>query len=319
MRAILPALLMLLISLPAVAQDMRAVARRAEADREAARVEQRAAEAEILANREALVAAVERGEARRTSLEAELRRLEGEITAAETRRALLEEEWSERELEFREISGSVRVVARDLEALLRQSLTSARAPERMGRIQPLLAKGYFPDIDDIATIGAIFFDEIERSGEVHLASDAAFVGSSGETQRGEVLTLGRFLAAYRTGGETGFLRYSTEEQRFFALSATPTWQMRRALGRYLDGKSAAVPIDFSSGGALRQLTGRVSLHNQLRAGGPIVWPILAIGLISLLIIIQRTWYLMRVHGNSDRVMGEVQALVSEGNWSACRE
>lgn len=319
MRAILLAAGILLAALPAAGQDVRTAVRRAEADREAARAEQRAAEAEILADREALTRAVEEAESRRANLAAELRRLEGAIADAESRRDALEEQWSARELEFREISGTVRVVARDLEALIRQSLTSARAPERAGRIAPLLAKGYFPDIDDIAILGAIFLDEIARSGEVHLARDAEFVGRAGETVRGEILTLGCFLAAYRTDGETGFLRYSPEEQRFFALTARPPWAVRRALDRYLDGESAAVPIDFSSGGALRQLTRHVSLRNQLRAGGPIVWPILAIGLLSLLIIVHRTWYLTRVHGNSDRVMGEVTALIAAGDWTACRE
>jgi biopolymer transport protein ExbB len=48
-----------------------------------------------------------------------------------------------------------------------------------------------------------------------------------------------------------------------------------------------------------------------------VWPILAIGVFAILIVIERTTFLARVHGNTDLIMGRVNEYASEGRWTEC--
>jgi biopolymer transport protein ExbB len=299
------------------AGDIREAALKAAEDRDMALREAREVEERILSDRQALLTEVGRLEAQQKSLEENLTSLDQEITSLEKQRSQLADLWSQREMEFREISGNVRVVGRDLESLLRQSLLTAIAPERLGKVQRLLRKGYFPDIDDISAMADVFLDEIRGSGEVSLLPQAEFVGRSGENRRGPVLTLGKFIAVYRDNDEVGFLSCPPGQQRLMALSALPSGKTRRALRRYIEGKQDAVPIDISRGAALRQITHRATLGDQLRAGGPIAWPILAIGLAALLIVFERLRYLNRVHGNTDRLMGAVNNLAANGNWSAC--
>jgi biopolymer transport protein ExbB len=319
-RTFIPALVAILLIAPSVSSgpDVREAARKAEADRQAALDRARQAEEQILGDREALIAAVEELEAEDRELEAELAALEEEVARLEARRERLADRWARQELEYKEISGNVRLAARDLSALLEQSPMTALRPERLGRVRSILREGYFPDINDISGMAAALFDEMELSGQVGLRA-ADFVGRDGTEQTGEVMTLGPFTAIYRTsdGGEVGFLRYSQSERRLFALSALPPSGMARNIHRYLDGGTEAVTIDISGGAALRQITQEVGLWEHLLLGGPIVYPILALGVIATLLIVYKFLFLNRVHGNTDRIMSEVSKLASRGDWQGC--
>ena len=162
----------------------------------------------------------------------------------------------------------------------------------------------------------VFLDEIARSGQVTLR-EGAFVGRDGRETTGTVLQVGKFTTVYRTAGETGFLVWSPEGGRLLALPDLPPRSVRRALDRYLAGEDADVPVDLSGGAALRQVTHRLGVGEQLRQGGPIVWPILLIAVVALVIVVVKVVVLKRVHGNTDRLMGEVNERAAAGDWQAC--
>lgn len=302
----------------ALGQDMREASRQAARDREAAREEARRAEARILEDREALQARVEELESRRQALEADIAGLEESIEANRREAARLSGIWADKELAFREIVGSVRISARDLDAILRNSLLTPAAPERLEKLEPLLHRRHFPGIDDIRLLADLYLDEARRSGEVTLR-EGFFVDRTGADRLGKILTVGKFTAVYDDGRETGFLRYSEDGRRFFALSALPSRLTRRNLAAYLEGRGEAVYTDLSGGAALRQISHKPSLAEQVRSGGPIVWPILGIALLALILVGERFVYLKRVHGNTDRLMQDVNRMAAQGEWEGCRE
>jgi biopolymer transport protein ExbB len=86
---------------------------------------------------------------------------------------------------------------------------------------------------------------------------------------------------------------------------------------YLAGKTDDVPVDMSGGATLRQLTRRNSFGENMRAGGPIMWPLGLIALAALIIAIYKIVYMNRLHGNTDRIMSRVTELAERGNWSGC--
>jgi biopolymer transport protein ExbB len=305
--------------LPAVvgAQDMRSAFQQAEQDRQAEEAKAAAVEAEILADRTALLDAVEQFEAEQQRLEAELVSAGGRIATAKTRRERLEAEWAEHELDFKEISGNVRLAARDLETMLHQSPFTALAADRLDKVAPLVQKGYFPDIEDISGMTAVILDEMARSGQVRL-QNGKFVGRDGVDVEGTILTLGKFITAYQTDQETGFLSYQPEGQRFYALSTLPGGSIGRRLRSYLAGESDEVPIDLSGGNAVRQVAHQVDFRDQLHAGGPLVYPIIAIALLALLIVLYKILFLNRVHSNTDRIMGQVNELAAQGDWEGIK-
>ena len=312
--------LMVFVAMAASAQagDIRQAVQKAEADRAASQMEAEQAEAGIIADRNQLQAEVLRLEQQQKDLEAELRDLAARLVEGGKQRKNLEQQWSTRELGFREISGNVRMAARDLESLLKASPLSAGNDWRFEAITPLLNTGYFPDIDDITGMAGVFFDEIQRGGEVSL-DQGHFVGRDGQPQTGRVYHLGKFTTIYQTDTEAGFLNWSPDGRRLFALGELPPRRVASSISNYLSGDSERAPVDMSSGAALRQLTQGASLMDQLRAGGPVVYPILLIALSALFLIIYKIIFLHRLHGNTDRIMGQVTELAAQGNWSACED
>ncbi len=315
-RALLVLSVFLCMSSRAGGQDMRAASQQAEEDRRAAVEAARAAEARILEDREALTAEVKRLEDRQKELEGVVSRLQEQFGELKKEEEKLSRAWSERELAFRELVGTVRTSARDLETILKQSPFTAERPERLKRIRPVLEKKHFPGLDDIRLMCDLFFEEIQWSGEVRRREEN-FVDRKGQDRAGLVLTLGKFTTIYDDGEEVGFLRYSEEGQRLYALSALPSWWVRRNLRSYLGGRDEAVYLDLSGGAALRQITHKPSIWEEIRSGGPIVWPILGIAVLALLLVLERLFYLRRVHGNTDRLMDEMNRLASQGDWKAC--
>lgn len=300
------------------AGDIRQAVQKAQAERLASQEEAAQAEAEILANREKLRAEVLRLEKEQADLESELKRLARRKETESSRLDKLQEQWSSRELGFREISGNVRMAARDLESLLKASSLSAGHPERFAAIEPLLDTGYFPDIDDITGMATIFFDEMERGSQVSRET-GDFVGRDGEPTRGTIYHLGKFTTFYQTPEEAGFLNWSPDGRRLFALGQLPPRRVARSLAAYLSGGSDRAPVDMSSGAALRQLTQGAGFGDQLRAGGPVVWPILLIAVGALFLIIYKLVFLQRQHGNTRAIVEEVTALARRGDWAACEQ
>ena len=312
-----PLFVFLMLAVPVVvqAQDLREAFQKAETAREREAREAAEAEARIFADRTLLEAEVERLEALQVSLESRLEEARTHVTNQEASRARLEEEWSTSELDFKEISGNVRLAAKDLEALLHQSPFTAFNPERLDNITPLISPGYFPDIDDIAGMAEVIFEEIRLGGQV-ARQEAEFIARDGSTATAPVLTMGKFTAAYQLDDEVGFLSYSPEGHRFYALSRLPGGGIGKDLNNYLAGTGDVVPLDLSRGAALRQVVHSADLKEQIMAGGPIVYPIGAIALIALLIILYKTVDLNRIQLSTARTMKKVLNHTARGDYAA---
>lgn len=318
MKRLTLVLFCLMMASPAAAQDAREAARKAAEARAEAEARAAAAEAAILADRDRLTAEVERLEAEQTRLEADLAAVQDHMTSQERARERLADRWAQSELQFKEISGNVRLAAKEVETLLHQSPLSAGRPERLDRVRPLVEPGYFPDIEDITGLAAALFDEIRRSGQVAVR-EGSFIGRDGQEAEGRILTLGKFTAAYQMPGEIGFLTYSPESGRFVALAHLPRGGLGRDLSAYFAGDSDRVPVDISAGGALRQVSHQTTLWEQIQAGGPIVWPIIGLAVIALLIVVYKFIYLQAVHGRTTKVMDRMNELVAEGDWDGAEQ
>ncbi len=310
--------MLLMTAVTAQSQDLRDAYRKAEVDREAAA--ERAAEKEevILANRVRLESAVIQLEAEKEELEKQLAAVEAHLVVQTEREASLTGQWESHELDFREISGNVRLAARDLETMLHQSQFTGLRSGRVDQISPLLDKGYFPGIDDISGMVRIVFDEIAMSGEVGL-HQAEFISRDGAEVTGQILTMGKFMAAYELGDERGYLNWSPEGGRFYAMTDLPGGNIGRNLNGFMKGEREVVPFDLSGGSALRQISHKTNLMDQIRGGGPIVWPIVGLAFGALLIVLARVVYLNRIHANTDRFMGEVNDFAATGDWAAAED
>jgi len=313
MKQMITLLLILFFACPALGDDMRAASKKANAEYKAALKEKKESQEKVFKDRAVLKKKI-------TSMATDVKRLNIDIDTMQAALERLKDKGDELvrrqsgvEMGMRELSGYVRVVSRDLETILRQSYFTSRFSERKELLKPIFKKTRFPGIDDFKIITDLFFQEMALAGEVVL-EPGSFVDHSGVKQSGEILTIGKFTAAYRTDKEVGFLKYAENSSRFIALSALPSWFVRRNLSKYMQGKSDDVYLDLSGGAALRQITHKLTIIDRIKSGGPIVWPILAIGLIALIIGIERSLFLKSVHANTDREMGKVNELALQGKW-----
>lgn len=300
----------------ASAQDIREAARRALEDRQQSEAAARDQEERILTDRNALSARVDSLTARRDALADDAARLERRAADLATEITRLESAWQDRELDFRETTGNVRLAARDVESLLQASPLTAGHPERVEGVSRLLVKGYFPDLEDIAALAAVLHDEIRRSGHVSVR-DQDFIGRDGGRVTGRVFQLGKFSTLYELPDERGFLSHNSGSHELYALATLPERGLRGMLKSYLTGESDMAPVDLSSGAALRQLTARADFLDQLRAGGPLIWPILLIGLTALVIVGIKLVNLARVHADTGRLMGGVVEPAARRDWEGC--
>lgn len=316
MKQVLILMALFWVAAPVFGGDLRVASQKARADHEAALAEARESRERILEDRKLLsneVARTEKSVAALTSGIKALRQQLKDLQAAET---IQDQRQADTQMDMREYTGVVREAARDLESILSQSHFTALYPDRLDRLAAVLDKDRFPGMAEISIISDGFFEEMALAGGVDRHA-GTFFDSGGAETTGEILTIGPFCAVFQKDKETGFLHYGEGSHRFFALSKRPPWMMRRNLRHYLDGESEEICFDFSRGAALRQLAHRSSLIDKIEHGGPIVWPILCLGLLALAIAVERALFLHRVHANTDRLMGRVNELAGRGDWNGC--
>ncbi|MBI9074628.1 MAG: MotA/TolQ/ExbB proton channel family protein [Desulfatibacillum sp.] len=324
---VLAALAIFFLCTPGLGEDMRArsleareiqarIEEKALLEKQAAQQEARAALVKIIEDREAATSAITRLEQSNKAAASRVNQLKTEIIEMEARQAALKEDLSHMDAQTRELVGHVRSMARDTLALVTQSQQNALAPGRTLVLEELAGQSRFPSLEQIDAMAGILLDEISRSGEVRI-EEASIVDRFGREAAAKVLILGNFTAAYALEDETGFLLYSDTSQRFFALSKLPTARQRKALKAYMAGQSPMVPLDITKGAALRQLTQEKSLAERLPQGGPIVWVILVLGGFALLLVLERAIFLIRIHLNGNKLMGEIQPLAQKGDYKEC--
>ncbi len=334
MKQTAPVMTMLLLALFALAQtswaqDMRALqvkarqarqalVEKARAEKQAAEQEAAASRARIMADRKALETAVARLENACRQVQEQVAKLTATCQELDEREKQLNAELAATDSMIRELVGVIRTNAKDIDALVHQNLQSALEGEQPAFLADIARQSRFPGMDDIRKMTAALKRQIELSGQVCL-QQGTIIDRAGNQVQAKVLTLGPFTAAYRNGREVGFLSYSPAGTRLYALSKLPPRRIRNQLAAYMDGKSEAVPIDISRGAALRNLTHRLSLWEQIPKGGPIVWPIVAIFGLGLLIVAERTVFLLRRRTDSDALMEKIEQLAGQQRWQECLE
>lgn len=326
-------LFLLIVPQARAAEDMRA--RQVEA-RTALRELQVKAAAEEEAARQEAIRSRERIAGDRTLLEQEVGRIEAETAALEKAVAVLADE--DRTLEeheaalgkkltdtdamIRELVGVVRSHAKDVHTLITGSLqTALLQPDNTpgndpGLLLDLAGDNRFPGMAEIAGMNEALRRQLQDGGVVRLTR-GTIVDRAGQTVTADILTIGNFTAAYRLGEEVGFLDYAGG--RLVALSRLPSGADEGQLRRYMEGRDEAVPMDVSRGAALSQFVHTPDLRRQVESGGPLVWPILAIFLIAVGLIVERLVFLVRSRADGDRLTARIATLAAAGDWQACSE
>lgn len=239
--------------------------------------------------------------------------LNDELDTLTEEEAKVSEELQETDQVVNELVGVIRSNAKDIESLVVGNHQMALSSESLEYLSSLADESSFPGMAEIRRLADALLIQVEMTGQV-TRDQTDIIDRDGRTVTAEVATFGPFTAVYRLNGETGFLRYSSAGRKLYALSKVPPKSMQKQMGLYLDGEKNAVPMDITRGAALQQLSHSVNLRDQIKNGGPIVYPILAIFIFGLLIVCERMLHLFRKHFDSDAFMEKLSAFVKTGNW-----
>lgn len=328
MKAMIISLILLMVcTLPALGQDQRQQAQDlqqkqhqvvAAAEQEQQQAKQLAAKQrqQLLNDRSALRAAVKTLRSDVATLKKQTGSLKKQLVSLTTKQAALQEEQQQRSVRLQELLGFIRVSAKESDALLQHSQINALHPARTEVLTALQQQQRFPGMDDVRGLSALLLDEMVATGEVQIVRQT-ILDRQGEQRDADVLMLGDFSAAYRMAEESGFLLYSPPSGRLFALSQLPGRRWQKQIDAYLDGDSANAPIDIGRGASLRQLNYRTGLTDQLGQGGLIVWPIVLIGGVALILIVERSWFLRRNRFDAEALLNTIEPLVAADDWSGC--
>lgn len=292
--------------------------RKADAERDAADRDAAESRARITADRATLEKAIAELTSANQTLQNEVEKLNGQHNQLAEQEAQLTEELAQTDSMITELVGQIRINAKDLDALIAQNLQSALTEKHISFLEAVAQEERFPGMDDVRAMVRAMFDLMNAAGQV-TRRRGRIINRSGREMEADILLIGPFTAAYRSEDEIGFCNYSSAGTQLYALSTLPPGRMQRQIAKYLNGKSEAVPMDISRGGALRQLTHELNLLQQIPKGGPIVWPILSILAVGLLIVAERTFFLIRRRTKAAGLMKRISELAMQGNWQACQD
>ena len=215
--------------------------------------------------------------------------------------------------QMEEMAGLVRGAARDLLAQAERSPFTAEDPGRLEMLRSYLDKRRFPGLDDLQKLVEQYIAEVSASGAV-AERRGQLVDLAGHERQARLVRLGTFNTLYGLDNTVGYARLGPGTGRLLAIGGELPWWLESNIEEYFEGKTAAIYLDISGGGALSRLTRRSSWWGDILGGGPLVWPILAVGLVALILVIERLVFLGRVHANTDTLMDAVNAQVCQGGY-----
>ena len=218
---------------------------------------------------------------------------------------------SQRLADNKELSILLTDHARTFLALAERSPYSAQRPERLESLRSFVDPHRVFRLEDLETLLTLSFEDMAASRD-KIAYTGKMVDRSGNETSGEIIRLGHLPALYRVNDRVGYLTLSPASGRLI-MSPRPSFWVRQNLEDYFQGETEAVYTDISGGAAIQQLAHRVGFMAQLRSGGILVVPILLVGVVALVLTIERLIFLGKVRHNTDALMTRVTELVGEGD------
>jgi biopolymer transport protein ExbB len=183
-----------------------------------------------------------------------------------------------------ELDGIVKQIAGDLDSIIDSSLVSAQKPDRDKILDVLSSRKELPSLDELEELWILAMDEMVESGKV-VTFPGKIVTAAGNEIEQEVTRIGVFNAV--SAGR--FLRNLPETGKLIEPGRQPG-QHYQDMAQNLENASSGIhafPIDPTRGAMLALLVQVPDLKNRIEQGGLVGYVILFIGVVGLLISIER--------------------------------
>jgi biopolymer transport protein ExbB len=242
-----------------------------------------------------------------------LKKANSELQAAEQQEKTLkgifeqnEKILAEKEAELKERSGSLgelfgvaRQSAHDLMPIVNDSLVSAQFPKRTAALSTIAENNKLPTIEDLQQLWLSLQEQMTEAGKVETFT-APVITVGGEIKEQQVSRIGTFTAV----SEGKYLRYlSAPVSGLVELNRQPPSRFLEAaaeFGKVKSGEVVPMAVDPSRGAILSLLVQSPDLRERIDQGGWIGYFTIVLGVIALLIALQRFVYLFIIGRRIDQ-------------------
>jgi biopolymer transport protein ExbB len=246
-------------------------------------VQQNAQQAQILAEaRKALSNEQARNKQLQASFDANQQRLNDLVNQLHTR-----------EGDFSKVFDSARQTASDLKNTLDGSLVSAQYPGRGVTLARMAESRDLPSLDDLHKLWFLMQQEIVEEGKV-AKFPATITREDGTQLKTNVVRVGVFDAV----NGNSFLRYLPETGALVELNRQPAGAFRSLASDLAAASSGVLPmaVDPTGGSLLATLVNQPTVWERIGQGHVAGWIIVVLGLIGVLVILERGAYLTLAGG-----------------------
>ena len=212
-----------------------------------------------------------------------------------------------REGDFSQVFDNVRQTASDLKATLDDSLVSAQYPGRGVFLARLAESRDLPSLDDLRKLWFQMQQEMVAEGEV-AKFPATITHEDGSQEKVTAVRVGVFT----TVNGDAFLRYLPETGALVQPDRQPSGHWRGLAGNLSAAESGVLPmaVDPSGGDLLRSLTAQPTFMERVAQGHTVGWLIVVLGILGVLIILERGAYLFMIGNKISAQMNSSKADLS---------
>lgn len=216
--------------------------------------------------------------------EAEADRLRELYQAGEDELAELEDLLEERSGDLANVFTVVTQVSSDALPLIQNSMVSAQYGNRLTLLEDLSDGESIPSAEQLRELWFLLLDEMHYSGQI-ARFETPIISSEGSEETRQVTRIGTFSAV----ADGDYLRFLPESGRLLALARQPLGVATGNAQAFENAEEPLVPIaiDPSRGAILSLIVQTPELSDRIQQGGFIGYVIIAIGVIGILLGLER--------------------------------
>ncbi len=167
------------------------------------------------------------------------------------------------------------------------------SPEQSGVLENLVQSKTFPTLASIEVLLAALQEGIYKSGTVQKGKELIST-HDGKQVEADILHLGAFQSYYSYGGAVGFTLRTRILEPLEMVPYTASVQEKELLQAAFTSAAYTLPIDVTEGEILLSPPKQYSVWVSVQESGFFGWCIVAIGIIGLLLVVERYIALSRV-------------------------
>ena len=197
-----------------------------------------------------------------------------------------------------ELFGTVRQMTNDSRSMLDSSMTSAQKPNRGDFLSAMAERKQQPTITELRDFWILLQEEMTESGKVSRFS-VPIITAEGNVEDRNVTRVGVFTAF----SEGKFLRYLPETGSLVELGRQPVERLQNLVADFEEVSEPSIQpvvVDPTRGALMALLVQSPDLKERIQQGGWIGYIILGLGVIGLLIALQRFIFLTVVGRGIDK-------------------